>query len=122
MLTASLIRQIMADLRELLDIQFDVNEPTANRTSDGDLEGAASSNSGVIKRMWNLRHLRDPQAMAALAQQLNGRRPPQPVVPPQARGRPYPQFSNALRPFLGPPPVNRSPGRPIKIREPERKS
>lgn len=111
----------MADLRELLDIQFDLNDSTNNHTAtiDGDLESAASSGAGVIKRMWNLRHLRDPQAMAAIAQQLNGRRPP--FVPPQARGRPHPQFGNALRPFLGPPPAHR-PSLPVKIREPERKS
>ncbi|XP_032792839.2 testisin isoform X1 [Daphnia magna] len=69
--------QVISDLRELLDLQFDL----ANNSNNGSAE---ISPVNFMKRMSNLRQLRDPQTMSRLAQMARQRPPPPPpfVLPP----------------------------------------
>ena len=81
----------MADLNELLNIQFDPSR-LMNQTDGG---------AGFAKRMMNLgnlRHLRDPQTMARLAQSMAQQQQPQqaqdrqlflPPPPPRFRGQQF---------------------------------
>ena len=98
-------RQVIADLRQLLDLQFDA---TNNNTD-----------ANVMKRASTLRQLRDPQTMTRLAQMARQRPPP----PPQQQLPPG-RFNNFRYPppppstFMGAPPpppfLNQQPGRPIQ--------
>jgi hypothetical protein len=96
-----LYQQVMADLSELLNIQFDPSRLMMNQ-SDGEGGGA-----GFAKRMMNLsnlRQLRDPQTMARLAQSMAQQQQPQqaqdrqlflPPPPPRFRGQ---QFNGGFPP------------------------
>ena len=111
----------MSDLRELLDLQFDPFR--FNATSGSSPDGS----SALMKRMMDMRHLRDPQTMARLAQMARNRPPPPPPAPqalPLIGGRGYPrhpalqQFISAPPPFAGFPDSGRlTPPPPVRGNE-----
>lgn len=90
-----LFQQVISDLRQLLDLQFDL-------TNNGSAE---ISPVNLMKRMSNLRQLRDPHTMNRLAQMARQRPPPPPPFAIQQPGR----FNNFRYPptpstFMGAPP------------------
>ncbi|XP_046631434.1 testisin-like isoform X1 [Daphnia pulicaria] len=96
--------QVISDLRQLLDLQFDL-------TNNGSAE---ISPVNLMKRMSNLRQLRDPHTMNRLAQMARQRPPPPPPFAIQQPGR----FNNFRYPptpstFMGapPPPPNFQPAK-----------
>lgn len=85
------LRQVIADLRQLLDLQFDV----PSNSSDSPMN--------LMKRISTLRQLRDPHTMNRLAQMARQRPPPPPQQLPPGR------FNNFRYPpppstFMGAPP------------------
>ncbi|EFX81610.1 hypothetical protein DAPPUDRAFT_102081 [Daphnia pulex] len=89
--------QVISDLRQLLDLQFDL-------TNNGSAE---ISPVNLMKRMSNLRQLRDPHTMNRLAQMAR-QRPPPPPPPPFAIQQPG-RFNHFRYPptpstFMGAPP------------------
>jgi hypothetical protein len=99
-----LFQQVISDLRQLLDLQFDL-------TNNGSAE---ISPVNLMKRMSNLRQLRDPHTMNRLAQMARQRPPPPPPFAIQQPGR----FNNFRYPptpstFMGapPPPPNFQPAK-----------
>ncbi|XP_046443031.1 serine proteinase stubble-like isoform X2 [Daphnia pulex] len=86
--------QVISDLRQLLDLQFDL-------TNNGSAE---ISPVNLMKRMSNLRQLRDPHTMNRLAQMARQRPPPPPpfaIQPGRFNNFRYPPTPST---FMGAPP------------------
>lgn len=98
------LHQVISDLRELLDLQFDLANTSNNNSGE-------ISPMNLMKRMSNLRQLRDPQTMNRLAQMARQRPPPPPpfVLPP-GRFNHY-RYPPTPSTFMGapPPPQNLQP-------------
>ena len=89
--------QVISDLRQLLDLQFDLT----NNAS------AEISPVNLMKRMSNLRQLRDPHTMNRLAQMARQRPPPPPPPPfalPPGRFNNFGRYPPTPSTFMGAPP------------------